>query len=298
MLARRLLENQPNVPLVGFAVGDGCLGTETDICGSLSGQTVDIWHVLFLAGHGQVPLKSLREVMKACKHNGLDFVTDDACAAAVKKVDDEAGYYYEYSLYDDCIYRNDKLGGAVNDYPCGGSPVMDVYLRMSQVKEALKVSHASFFSVDNAAGDFDYTPTEPDLRPFYQEIQGKLKVLIYNGDADPSITSLAAENWTSHLGFAETESWRPWTLDGCRRTGGYVTHYEGGFDFLTIRGAGHMVSIDSIGGMARSHVLTSCDRSQPTSRRQPLSFSRPGLKEKTTQRTTRHANGQLWSMAE
>jgi hypothetical protein len=43
------------------------------------------------------------------------------------------------------------------------------------------------------------------------------------------------------LGFTESESWRPWTVDGCRRVGGYVTRYEGDFDFLTIRGAGHMV---------------------------------------------------------
>jgi serine carboxypeptidase-like clade 1 len=63
----------------------------------------------------------------------------------------------------------------------------------------------------------------------------------YTGDTDPAITSFAAQNWTSHLDFVETEAWRPWTVDGCRRMGGYVTRYEGDFDFLTIRGAGHMV---------------------------------------------------------
>lgn len=62
-----------------------------------------------------------------------------------------------------------------------------------------------------------------------------------NGDADPAITSLAAQNWTSNLGFVAVQPWRPWTLDSCRRMGGYVTRYEGQFDFLTIRGAGHMV---------------------------------------------------------
>jgi hypothetical protein len=60
-------------------------------------------------------------------------------------------------------------------------------------------------------------------------------------DTDPAINSFAAQNWTSHLGFTETESWRPWTVDNCRRMGGYVTRYERDFDFLTIRGAGHMV---------------------------------------------------------
>ena len=43
------------------------------------------------------------------------------------------------------------------------------------------------------------------------------------------------------IGLKETEEWTPWTIDGCRRMGGFITRYEGGLDFLTIRGAGHMV---------------------------------------------------------
>ena len=43
------------------------------------------------------------------------------------------------------------------------------------------------------------------------------------------------------MGFTEYQHWSPWTVDNCQRMGGYVTRYEGSFDFLTIRGAGHMV---------------------------------------------------------
>ena len=61
-------------------------------------------------------------------------------------------------------------------------------------------------------------------------------------DTDPSINSFEAANWTAHLGFTPTQPWRPWTLDACLRMGGYVTRYERErFDFLTIRGSGHMV---------------------------------------------------------
>ena len=63
----------------------------------------------------------------------------------------------------------------------------------------------------------------------------------YNGDTDPGLNSFYAQNWTSALGYAEAQPWRPWTLDGRQRMGGYVTRYEKDFDFLTIRGAGHMV---------------------------------------------------------
>lgn len=39
------------------------------------------------------------------------------------------------------------------------------------------------------------------------------------------------------------QSWRPWTTDGCQSMGGYVTRYVNNFDFLTIRGSGHMVPL-------------------------------------------------------
>ena len=55
------------------------------------------------------------------------------------------------------------------------------------------------------------------------------------------IGSFVAQNWTSHVGLEETQPWRSWTLDSCLKMGGYVTRYEGNFDFVTIRGAGHMV---------------------------------------------------------
>lgn len=64
---------------------------------------------------------------------------------------------------------------------------------------------------------------------------------MYNGDADPGLNSFYAQNWTAALGYAEKEGWRPWTLDGKQAVGGYVTRYAHDFDFLTIRGAGHMV---------------------------------------------------------
>jgi hypothetical protein len=87
--------------------------------------------------------------------------------------------------------------------------------------------------VDNAKGDFDYTPTKPDLQPFYQETNGKLKVLVYNGDTAPAITTFLAQNWTSHLGFDKEQHWRTWTVDGCERMGGSVTGYKGMLDFVT-----------------------------------------------------------------
>lgn len=248
-LARRIVEDTDFVVnLQGFAVGDGCLGTETGICGSLSGSRINFWHVIFLAGHGQVPLTTLQIVMDACKADmkiGFTARETDACDDALKLLKTQVGGYYEYALYDECTYRNGLMGssvaGALNDYPCGGGDVLEAYVKLDVVKKALNIpSSSTFFSVDNAE-NFDYTPTEKDLTGFYISQTDKLRMLVYNGDTDPAITSFAAQNWTSSLGLEVTQDWRPWTLDECQRVGGYVTRYAGGLDFLTIRGAGHLV---------------------------------------------------------
>merc|ERR1712039_236291 len=86
----------------------------------------------------------------------------------------------------------------------------------------------------------------PDIRPWYKTIatsqqKKKLRVLIHGGDTDPGLNSFLGQNWTAGLGLTETQAWRPWTRDGKLKMGGYVTRYEGNFDYLTIRGSGHMV---------------------------------------------------------
>ena len=59
------------------------------------------------------------------------------------------------------------------------------------VKRALHVARdAYFFSGDNGAG-FEYNLTEPSVVPWYRQVveEGRLRVLIYNGDADPGLNS-------------------------------------------------------------------------------------------------------------
>ncbi|KAL7581813.1 hypothetical protein ACA910_022337 [Epithemia clementina (nom. ined.)] len=275
------------LPLKGFAVGDGCLGTETGICSILDGNAFDFWLILFLAGHNQIPLDTFQEVMKACQpfhhhhhhHHNADDVTEknsEICQAALAKVRQQVGYVYDYGLYDECTYENGllsssssssskrknqqkqrmmatmmmmmmmkqqpSLGGGLNDYVCGGDVVLGEYLKLDIVREAFHVSNAQYYETDDAK-DFAYTTTEKDLTGFYRDaaLHTDLAILVYNGDTDPAITSFATQNWTSHLGLKKLQEWRPWTVDGCRRMGGYVTRYEGSLDFLTIRGSGHMV---------------------------------------------------------
>mmetsp|Transcript_6433 Transcript_6433/g.13509 ORF Transcript_6433/g.13509 Transcript_6433/m.13509 type:complete len:536 (-) Transcript_6433:114-1721(-) len=254
---------RPHIPLKGFAVGDACAGKHINC-----GIDAPIFHFMFLAGHGQIPLKLVHAVHGQCTAEELHTPGGELstkCSAALKKAKASAGGFYEYALYDDCTYNNGLLRrkkpyiskarrsisidakGALNDYVCGGGEVLEEYVRHPLVKESFHVPPTSeFFDGDNGVG-FNYTPTEPNLLPFYYEVgKGKyadegVRMLVYNGDTDPALDSFQAQNWTMNIGLDETEEWRPWTLDSCRRMGGFITRYEGNFDFVTIRGAGHMV---------------------------------------------------------
>ena len=130
-LAREIVQNNINhtpaisLNLRGFAVGDGCLGTETDICGNLNPESgFDVWNVIFLAGHGQIPMSTFKLVMNACYHPHFNGSNDFAsvylrslqqetvygnvdvaestlsCADAMKLMDDQTSGVYAYGLVE------------------------------------------------------------------------------------------------------------------------------------------------------------------------------------------------------
>uniref|UniRef100_A0A0G4HAN5 Carboxypeptidase n=1 Tax=Chromera velia CCMP2878 TaxID=1169474 RepID=A0A0G4HAN5_9ALVE len=129
--------------------------------------------------------------------------------------------------------------GAMNDYPCGGSAALGKWIHREDVKSAL---HVKGSWVEHDGWPEHYKSTKDDVRPIYKELmKAGVRVLIFFGDADPGVPFNGGEFWTSNAGLTESEGWRAWTVDGERQVGGYVTRYEEGLDFVTIRGAGHMV---------------------------------------------------------
>jgi len=136
-----------------------------------------------------------------------------------------------------------NTGGALNDYSCGGSAMMTPWLGNPAVVKALHVKAGT-------AG-MRYGPRDrDDLRPLYKTLAMKYRLLIYSGDADGCVPFVGTEEWTSGLGFKQTEAWRPWMAGTPQNasasiTAGYVTNYatDAGhnFTFLTVKGAGHMV---------------------------------------------------------
>ena len=44
------------------------------------------------------------------------------------------------------------------------------------------------------------------------------------------------------MNYTTVKAWSPWTVTETGSVGGYVTQYQHDFTFITVRGAGHMVS--------------------------------------------------------
>jgi len=133
-------------------------------------------------------------------------------------------------------------------YPCPGQ-AMAIWVNLTSVRVALNVpTNSYFFSGDNGDG-FNYTLTEPDLRPFYGSLiknsTNKLRILIYNGDTDPGINSFITQDiftdYLKKINVPQISTWKPWTIDGKANIAGYLIQYSGNFTYLTIRGSGHMV---------------------------------------------------------
>eukprot|EP01048_Picozoa_sp_COSAG05_P017145 COSAG05_NODE_2299_length_3258_cov_2.988382_4_plen_87_part_00 len=60
-------------------------------------------------------------------------------------------------------------------------------------------------------------------------------MLVYSGDVDNCLPYTGSLQWVQRLGLKETEAWRPWTVDGGRRMGGYVVTFGGGqLEFVTV----------------------------------------------------------------
>lgn len=125
---------------------------------------------------------------------------------------------------------------------------MTTWINLPLVRKALNVPvNDYFFNADNG-NDFVYVPSERNVMPFYKHLldTSSIRMLIYNGDADPSLSSFRTQAaWFPYLntsGVPVSQEWRPWTMDNKSDVRGYVQEWANNqIAFLTIRGSGHMV---------------------------------------------------------
>jgi len=172
-IVREIYNDPGPLHLAGFAVGDGCMGTEV-LCGDKGKDNGPYYEVEFMHGHGQVSERTYGAIKKECPEQALRTGTGMslACKAAVQTMQKALGGYFGYSLYDDCIYdesfRRRRLltagadgaahsglsasRGGLNDYACP-SNAMTEWLNRADVRAALNIQPDNRFnSADNGVG--------------------------------------------------------------------------------------------------------------------------------------------------
>jgi len=237
----------------GAAIGNGCWGS--DCFYGVSEQQIDS-HIF--SGHSLISQTLEAEINQKCEPNHW---SSSACRSSLNKMDQQAGRFNIYNIYDVCaddqklsisqvrasVKKNVSLFKAgdsyhphpqlkqLDDYKCGGSTAMDEFLSNDLVIEALHVKQD---------GNMHYSTTCGDLRPLYKKLFQKHRILIYSGDADACVPHWGSEKWTREMGFSVKRDWHPWTSDSMEKKGKVVAGYAIEYDhltYVTIKGAGHMV---------------------------------------------------------
>jgi len=261
-----------NLNLKGIAVGNGCWGgnaTHVQCNGPNSRQNdVDMYF-----GKGLASKPMYEEVYKTCK---FPEISED-CNTVIRELFREVGPHNTYNIYDNCpetaeflrksnktmywlhyylrdqlnkgmpshqIHENLKAHGGY-DWSCGAMDAMTGYLTRDDVQKALHISNPG-------RSRLLYHSSGPASITLYPTLAQKIRILIYNGDADACVPYKGNEEYIEAMAnqgqLKINKSWHPWYAEGAQAhvPAGYATTYtvpnsQMDFSFVTIRLAGHMV---------------------------------------------------------
>lgn len=270
-IARFILNTAPfntSLNLKGMAVGNGCWGEQCN------GPNRAKNNVDLLFGKGLFSPKLYKTIMSAC-HFPPTGKPSKECMVAMAEMTKQVGPYNVYNIYDNCpltaeflaqtgkdmhwlaemlraglddpVGTHEKLLQLGGGYPyaCHSIDGIGAWLVRTDVRKALHLD-----SFEPGASSFGYKAFDPLSVTLYPEIIKKIRVLIYNGDADACVPYIGNEEWISDLestgALTESQPWRPWFTRDTRTPAGYLTKYSvpgssQTFEFQTIRLAGHMV---------------------------------------------------------
>lgn len=287
-IAHHLVENVPELPLKGIAVGNGCWGGDATTV-ECNGPNEDENDVEFYHGKGLISNKLYDDISSTCKWPKHG----PACELLLAKMDKAVGPHNVYNVYDNCpnldtaargkqtlrswhertgksprwlrrfLSRNmmnprvyeelDAMGGVElgadgnpasgggYDWTCGQFDAIITYFRRPEVRAALHLPN------DKVTGSaFDYDSSGPASVTLYPTLIPKIRVMIYNGDADTCVPYKGNEEWTTSMVtqgvVTEQTPWHPWFESKASSSpAGYATSYTSNFQFVTLRLAGHQV---------------------------------------------------------
>eukprot|EP00656_Telonema_subtile_P007169 TRINITY_DN1335_c0_g1_i3.p1 TRINITY_DN1335_c0_g1~~TRINITY_DN1335_c0_g1_i3.p1 ORF type:complete len:250 (-),score=49.71 TRINITY_DN1335_c0_g1_i3:156-905(-) len=220
-------------------------------------------------GKGLMSKKLYSEIQAECQFKDLAFNVPNpspnsaACEAVLAKAwkaDDPSktvvGPHNTFNVYDNCpadpfldaqkrfsVTQEGPTGGFT--WTCGQFEQIPNYLARAEVRAALHLPSKSLTS------NFKFNTSGPASVTLYPSLIPRIRVLIYNGDADPDVPYIGNEEWTvgmETLGVVkEKQPWHPWYLSTVTSMpAGYATTYsvpgkDHEFSFVTVRLAGHEV---------------------------------------------------------
>ncbi len=194
--------------------------------------------------------------------NGCPRGVSDACAVLIDTWMNQSGAAAgALSLYD---YYTDVCLGSSDADTCRNGGVdacadqhTAAYLNLPDVQRALHVRRSvwkgPWEACSQALNDAYSCPdTLVSVAPLYRGLLERgFRVLVYSGDVDGVVPTLASTRWIDGMGGSKTlrESWRRWE-DADGQIGGWTMRWDvdpqdgeqhGELVFATVRGAGHQV---------------------------------------------------------
>lgn len=280
-IANFILNTEPfksTLPLKGIALGNSCWGG-TETCVKCNGPSTEKINVDLFFGKGLYAPSLHKQIYDTCKFpDNYDICSEDdvlapECRALVTEMYRQVGPHNVYNIYDNCPLTNQLLERTGKDmgwlltylrdnmhdtqaanrelmrlnggfqWDCLGN--VTKWITSPEVKKALHID-----AVQPGASAFSYNTSGPASVTLYPKLVGKLRILIYSGDADACVPYNGSEEYVDELEarglIKRTQPWTPWYTDKNRPPAGSLTKYsvpgsDKDFSFQTVRLAGHMV---------------------------------------------------------
>jgi len=274
-IAHYILNHKPfntSFKFRGLMMGNCCWNATC--CGPNFGKQYD---VDFYFGKGLYSQETRTAINQACSFPDIS----DQCQQLLDLMDSEIGPHNPSNVFDNCPNTQallEKTGNGMDwllekvrrgpnasrgaygelaelnggfDWACGGFTSFLKWILRPDVRSALHLDQ-----VEPHRSTFKY---KPDSGPFaidlYPDLAQRIRILIYNGDADPSVPYNGIEYWINDFVnkkiLKKVGSWKPWHLNSSKNSpvAGSITKYkargplhaDADFVFALVRLAGHEV---------------------------------------------------------
>lgn len=272
-----------NARFKGFMVGNGWAGCKQEHghegatwCQNLTnvgflkypnanpGPDID---VEFFCGEGQVDRETCTALLVECKSLLVDIALlkgNPVCMKHFESFAKKIGDFFVYNIYNTCPEDAGSRTVAPGNGDAGVSQLclgtaMNEWLQQADTREKLSIpTNDKFWNLDNGIG-FDYTTDREFVGDIYMEaMKQHKKVLLYAGETDACGLGPFYQQKTWFSYFADQMAnkkldWEPYKFPkdyaAGGKTFGHRTRFEfpgsnGHIDFVSIKGAGHLVPLN------------------------------------------------------